>query len=89
MPEGDLQPEAAHTDRNSRRQSSTLLFDSRHEDFPGKLHTRSMGPFYVCKVYSNGSLQLADLGRNPQDTRVNGSRVNLYKPEGVCKDAHG
>ena len=55
-----------------------LLYDNRHEDFPGKLHTRWMGPYKVREIFSNGSLQLEDLQGNNLDTRVNGSRVKKY-----------
>lgn len=68
--------------------SLVLQFDNRHRDFLGKLHTWWMEPFRLCKVYSKGSLQLGDLEGNPHDTRVNGSRVKLYRPEGLCEDAH-
>lgn len=58
-----------------------LLYDNRYEDFPGKLHTRWMGPYRVTEVFQNGSLQLEDLQGNWLDTRVNGSRVKQYQPE--------
>ena len=32
-----------------------LLYDNHHKEFPGKLHTRWMGPYKVMKIYSNGS----------------------------------
>ena len=38
-----------------------LLYDNRHKQFPGKHHTRWMGPYKVTTVYPNGSLQLEDL----------------------------
>ena len=41
-----------------------LLYDNRHEDFLGKLHTRWMGPYKVTEIFQNGSLQLEDLQRN-------------------------
>lgn len=34
------------------------MYDNRHQKFPGKLHTRWLGPFKVTEVFSNGSLQL-------------------------------
>jgi hypothetical protein len=55
-----------------------LLYDNRHKDFPGKLHTRWMGPFRVNQVFENGSLQLENLQGQWLDTRVNGSRVKKY-----------
>ena len=76
-----------------------LLYDNQHKDFPGKLHTRWMGPYKVNYIFSNGSLQLEDLQGVWLDTRVNGSRVKKYVPEDitsdgsnedtvVCRDAH-
>ena len=29
-----------------------LFYDNRHKDFPGKLHTRWMGPTKVTEIYS-------------------------------------
>jgi hypothetical protein len=55
-----------------------LLYDTRRKDFPGKLHTRWIGPYNVCRVYSNGTLQLETLNGTPLETRVNGSRVKRY-----------
>jgi hypothetical protein len=63
-----------------------LLYDNRYEDFPGKLHTRWMGPYRVTEIYRNGSLQLEDLQGNWLDTRVNGSRVKQYQPESSSDD---
>ena len=60
-----------------------LLYDNRHQKFPGKLHTRWMGPYRVTRIFENGSLQLADLQGNSFETRVNGSRVKNYNPEDV------
>ena len=31
-----------------------LLYDNRHKQFPGKLHTRWMGPYRITIVYPNG-----------------------------------
>ena len=58
-----------------------LLYDNRHKEFPGKLHTRWMGPCKVIKIYPNGSIQLEDLQGVWLDTRVNRSRVKKYKQE--------
>ena len=63
-----------------------LLYDNRHKEFPGKLHTRWMGPYKVTQIYSNGSLQLEDLQGVWLDTRVNGSRVKRYKAESASED---
>ena len=66
-----------------------LLYDNRHKEFPGKLHTRWMGPYKVTQIYSNGSLQLEDLQGVWLDTRVNGSRVKKYKEESASEDELG
>ena len=58
-----------------------LIYDNRHKDFPGKLHTRWMGPYRVIQIFSNGSLQLEDLQGTWLDTRVNGFQVKLYIQE--------
>lgn len=48
-----------------------------------------MGPYWMDKIYLNGSSQLLDLEGHPLDTRVNASRVKCYRPKKVRKDAHG
>ena len=63
-----------------------LLYDNRYKEFPGKLHTRWMGPFKVTQIFPNGSLQLEDLQGNWLDTRVNGSRVKRYEQEADTED---
>ncbi|CAM6093914.1 unnamed protein product [Calypogeia fissa] len=55
-----------------------LLFDNRYLLFPGKLHTRWLGPYKVKEIFQNGSLQLEDLQGEELITRVNGSRVKKY-----------
>ena len=62
-------------DHGIREGGLVLLYDNRYKDFPGKLHTRWMGPFRVHQVFENGSLQLKTLQGQWLDTRVNGSRV--------------
>ena len=48
-------------DHGIREGGLVLLYDNRHKQFPGKLHTRWMGPYKVTTIYPNGSLQLEDL----------------------------
>ena len=55
-----------------------LVYDSRHEKFPGKLHIRWLGPFQVTRIHENGSLELETLEGEPLATRINGSRVRKY-----------
>ena len=42
-----------------------LLYDSRFEKFPGKLHMRWHGPYRVIEGFSNGSVQLEDYEGTP------------------------
>ncbi|CAM6089732.1 unnamed protein product [Calypogeia fissa] len=55
-----------------------LMYDRRHQKFPGKLHVRWLGPFQVTYAFENGSLSLATLDVEELPTRVNGSRVRRY-----------
>ena len=73
-------------DHGIREGGLVLLYDNRHKQFPGKLHTRWMGPYKVTTVYPNGSLQLEDLQGVWLDTRVNGSRVKKYKSESLTEE---
>jgi hypothetical protein len=70
------------TDHGIREQGLVLLYDNRHKEFPGKLHTRWMGPYRVCQIFPNGSLQLENLQGQWLDTRVNGSRVKKIYCDG-------
>jgi hypothetical protein len=63
-----------------------LLYDNRYRIFPGKLHTRWMGPYRVKCIFPNGSIQLADLDDVWLDTRVNKARVKKYKEESDSED---
>ena len=74
------------TDHGIREGGLVLLYDNRHQDFPGKLHTRWMGPFRVIQVHENGSLQLENLQGQRLDTRVNGSRVKKYNQASSTKE---
>lgn len=47
-----------------------LLYDNRHEQFLGKLHTQWMGPYRVTEVYENRSLQLEDFRENWLETMI-------------------
>ena len=57
-----------------------LLYDNRFDKFPGKLHTRWMGPYKVKDIWDNGSLQLLDMEGDELPTRTNGARVKKYYP---------
>jgi hypothetical protein len=73
-------------DHGIREGGLVLLYDNRHKDFPGKLHTRWMGPYRVNQVHQNGSLQLENLQGQWLDTRVNGSRVKKYNEASSSED---
>ena len=62
-----------------------LLYDSRYQKFSRKVHTRWMGPFVVDQIFYNESLQLKDLQGNSLDTKTNGSRVKLYRPQDTAE----
>jgi hypothetical protein len=75
------------TDHGIREQGLVLLYDNRHKEFPGKLHTRWMSPYRVCKIFPDGSLQLENLQGQWLDTKVNGSRVKKYTATEVTDDS--
>ncbi|KAL6348230.1 hypothetical protein AAG906_003096 [Vitis piasezkii] len=54
-----------------------LLYDSRLHIFPGKLKSRSIGPFIIHQVHLNGVVEL--LNSNSTDTfKVNGHRLKPF-----------
>ena len=55
-----------------------LLYDSRFAHFPGKLHTRWLGPYIVHKVFPNGSVQVATLEGDVFPVRVHFDRLKKY-----------
>jgi hypothetical protein len=55
-----------------------LMFDNRYTLFPGKFHTRWVGPFTAKKIYHNGLVQLEDMDGDELETRINGSRLKKY-----------
>eukprot|EP00253_Pinus_taeda_P022041 PITA_22041 len=56
-----------------------LLYDSRFQDFPGKLQTRWLGPYEIQKVHDNGTLTLITIDGSRYTFKVNGHRVRLYR----------
>jgi len=72
----------AYHDRNIHRKTfvvgqKVLLYNSRLHLHPGKLRSRWDGPFFVHKVYPNGSVDV----RDPKDDnifKVNGQRLKPY-----------
>jgi hypothetical protein len=47
-----------------------------------------MGPYRVCQIFPNGSLQLENLQRQWLDTRVNGSRVKRYAATEITDESN-
>ena len=66
-----------------------LLYDSRFQDFPGKLQTRWLGPYEIQEVHNNGTLTLTIIDESSHSFKVNGHRVHFYhKPltkESFCQ----
>jgi len=69
------------TEHGIKEGGLVLLYDSRYRIFPGKFHTRWMGPYRVKQIFQNGSIQLEDLQGKELDTRVNKNRVRKYETE--------
>ena len=69
-----------------------LLYDSKFQDFPGKLQTHQLGPYEIQKVHENGILTPVTIDRSGHTFKVNGHRVLLYcKPlthESFCQQLH-
>eukprot|EP00253_Pinus_taeda_P036258 PITA_36258 len=56
-----------------------LLYNSRFQDFPGKLQTRWLGPYEIQKVHDNATLTLTTIDGYGYAFKVNGHRVRLYR----------
>ncbi|KAM2187666.1 hypothetical protein ACFX1X_029933 [Malus domestica] len=54
-----------------------LLFNSHLHLFPGKLHSKWIGPFVVTNVYPHGAVHIQSL-RNGVEFKVNGHRLKPY-----------
>lgn len=55
-----------------------LLYDSRFQDFPGKLQTHWLGPYEIQKVHDNGTITLTTIDGSGYTFKVNGHQVRLY-----------
>jgi hypothetical protein len=55
-----------------------LLYDSRFQDFPGKLQTRWLGPYEIKEVHDNGTVTLVTIDGSGSPFLVNGHRLRLY-----------
>lgn len=49
-----------------------LLYDSRFQDFLGKLQTRWLGPYEIQEVHDNGTLTLATIDGSSYSFKANG-----------------
>eukprot|EP00253_Pinus_taeda_P028715 PITA_28715 len=56
-----------------------LLYDSRFENFQGKLRTRWLGPYEVDVVFANGTVRLLIIDDAKTPLLVNGHRLCLYQ----------
>ena len=56
-----------------------LLYDSRFENFQGKLRTRWLGPYEVEDVFPNGTVRLVTIDDAKTPLLVNGHRLRLYQ----------
>lgn len=70
-------------DRQMRRIQFTvgglaLLFDSKYQDFMGKLQTRWMGPYKILQFFDNGTFQLEPIDGSRRLMLVNEHRLCPY-----------
>ena len=49
-----------------------LLYDSRFQDFLGKLQTRQLGPYEIQKVHDNGTITLTTINGSGHTFKANG-----------------
>jgi len=52
-----------------------LLYDSRFQDFPGKLQTRCLGPYEIQKVHDNGTITSSTINGSGHTFKANGHQV--------------
>ena len=55
-----------------------LLYDSRFQDFPGKLLRRWLDPYKIQEVHKNGTLTLTTIDGSNSSFRLNGHQVRIY-----------
>ena len=56
-----------------------MLYDSRYEDFKGKLRTRWLRPYVVERCHDNGLVQIKTIDEQEIPLLVNGHRLKIYK----------
>lgn len=55
-----------------------LLYDSKFQDFLGKLQIRWLCPYEIQEVQNNGTLTLTTIDESSHSLKVNEHRVHLY-----------
>jgi hypothetical protein len=55
-----------------------LVYDSRFQDFLGKLQTRWLGPYEINEVHDNSTVMLSTINGSRSPFRINGHRLRLY-----------
>ena len=56
-----------------------FLYDSRLENFQGKLRTRWLGPYEIDTVFPNGIVRLLTIDDSKKPLLVNGHQLHLYQ----------
>lgn len=64
---------------SSKKVIGLLLYDSRLENFQGKLRTRWLGPYKIDIVFPNGTVRLLTIDDSKTPLLVNGHRLRLYQ----------
>jgi hypothetical protein len=68
-----------HIKKNSFNKGDwALLYDSKFQDFSGKLQTRWLGPYEIDEVHDNGMVTLSTIDGSGSPFKVNGHRLRLY-----------
>jgi hypothetical protein len=55
-----------------------LLYDSKFQDFPGKLQTWWLGPYKINEVHDNRIVTLSTIDGSKSPFWFNGHRLRLY-----------
>ena len=55
-----------------------LLYDSKFENFQGKLRTRWLGPYEIDTIFPNGTVRLLTIDESKTPLLVNVNRLRLY-----------
>ena len=81
--ENTKQHEKAQHDRNIKLQTFkvndlVLLYDSKFDEFLGKLRMHWLGPYVIKGITNGGVVQLVKLNGKPFPIRVNGTHLKPY-----------